>query len=105
MNESPLCLTVQLLIRTGEEERAERCLAALAPTSRAEPGCLIYNVHRCSDNPRTIFIYELYRDRAALAEHQKSAHFVRYAEGELYGLVEERAARFYAPVAVAQSGR
>ncbi|HXR98569.1 MAG TPA: putative quinol monooxygenase [Terriglobales bacterium] len=103
MNESPLCLTVKLLIRAGEEERAERCLAALAPASRTEPGCLAYNVHHSTENPRQIFIYELYRDRAALAAHQQSAHFARYAAGELYGLVEERAAEFYAPVAVAPS--
>lgn len=97
----PLCLTVSLLIRPGAEEQATACLGHLALATRAEPGCLVYNAHRSLAEPRWFTIYELYRDEAALESHRQSAHFARYATGELYPLVEERSAELHGPVAVA----
>ena len=97
----PLCLTVHLLIRAGAEAQAIACFENLAPASRAEPGCVGYNVHRSRDNPRRFLVYELYRDEAALEAHRQSPHFARYATGELYGLVEDRQAEMLDPVAVA----
>jgi quinol monooxygenase YgiN len=96
-----LCLTVLLTVRAGTEEQAHRCLRALAEETRREPGCLAYNAHHAADNPRRLLIYELYRDEAGLEAHRQSAHFARYATGELYTLVEERVPEFFAPVAVA----
>ncbi|HEY7838189.1 MAG TPA: putative quinol monooxygenase [Terriglobales bacterium] len=97
----PLCLAVHLLIREGAEAQAVACFEKLAPASRAEPGCLGYNVHRSIENPRRFLIYELYRDEAALQAHRDSAHFAQYATGELYWLVEGRQAEKFAPVMVA----
>lgn len=48
-------------------------LCALALTSRAEPGCLSYTVHRRRDQPEVFVVCELYRDQAACDAHLASA--------------------------------
>ena len=44
-------------------------LRRMAPLSRAEPGCLQYDVHRHPDDPNTFFLFERYVDEAALEAH------------------------------------
>ncbi|HXE31996.1 MAG TPA: putative quinol monooxygenase [Terriglobales bacterium] len=101
MNATPLCLQVTLQLRPGCEEQAAACLEQLAAASRREPGCLVYNAHRSLETPGRLLIYEIYRDQAALEAHRASSHFARYASGELYTLVESRAAELYGPIALA----
>jgi quinol monooxygenase YgiN len=55
----------------------------LEPESRGEPGCLMFIVHRHRTDPRRFFIYEQYRDDAALEAHRASPHFQKYVVGEL----------------------
>lgn len=56
---------------TADEVAATLC--ALASTSRAEPGCLSYTVHRRRDQPERFVVCELYRDQAACDAHLVSA--------------------------------
>ena len=56
---------------TADEVAATLC--ALAITSRAEPGCLSYTVHRRRDQPTVFVVCELYRDQAACDAHLASA--------------------------------
>jgi quinol monooxygenase YgiN len=44
----------------------------IAETRRTEPGCLRFDLCRDVENPRAFWIYELYRDDAALAAHAQS---------------------------------
>ena len=56
---------------TADEVAATLC--ALATTSRAEPGCLSYTVHRRQGQPEVFVVCELYRDQAACDAHLASA--------------------------------
>lgn len=58
------------------------CLAAFLPLMRenarfslsAEPGCQQFDI--ClGERPKTVFLYEIYDDRAAFEAHLESAHF------------------------------
>lgn len=101
---SALCLTVSLLIRAGQEGAALAALEPLAKHSRREPDCLAYEVHRAQDEPRRFFIYEIYRSAAALDAHHKTPHFIHYATGQLYPLIEERSMGLYDPVFLGERG-
>ena len=88
-------LAVTWVARPGEEERIEEILRAMVPLSRAERGCLQYNAHRSSEDPRRFFLYEIYKDEAAFTEHNESDHFKRYVLGEALPRLESRERVYY----------
>lgn len=45
-----------------------------------EPGCFRFDVLQDDKDPNTIYLYEVYRDRAAFEEHVKAPHFIRWRD-------------------------
>jgi quinol monooxygenase YgiN len=43
--------------------------------SRAEPGCIRFDVHQSQDDPNKFFFYEVYVDADAVAFHKEQPHF------------------------------
>ncbi len=84
--------------RAGEEERVLATLRALAPPSRAEPGCLLWEANRDPEDPRAFVLYERYADRAAYEAHLASEHFERLARGDALERLERREREFLEPL-------
>ena len=76
--------------KEGEEERIREILEAVAPASRAEPGCRLYQAHRSADDPRDFFIYEQYDDEAAFEAHAQTDHVERHVRGDAAPRLELR---------------
>jgi quinol monooxygenase YgiN len=70
---------VWLRAKKGKEVPLERQLRTLVTASRAEPGCLAFDLHRSADEPGDFFLHEIWRDEAALADHRQTPHFRRWA--------------------------
>ena len=70
----------------------------LTEESRKEPGCMVYQVHRHKTEPRRFFIYEQYKDDAALEAHRAAPHFLQYAKKELPKLGERIEGQLYEPL-------
>ncbi|OLE53243.1 MAG: antibiotic biosynthesis monooxygenase [Acidobacteria bacterium 13_1_20CM_3_53_8] len=70
----------RLRARRGMEEQVKReCLALVAP-SRAEQGCINYDLHQSADD-RTVFIfYENWESHEALERHLESQHSLQFDE-------------------------
>ena len=68
-------LAVTWVAKEGESDAVAEILAQAIPLSRAEPGCLQYDVHRDRDDPNRFFLFERYVDEAALEAHGASPHF------------------------------
>jgi quinol monooxygenase YgiN len=81
-------LIAHLRAKPGNEEVIASVLRELAAASKDEPGCELYIPSRDAGDPGSFFIYEQYRDEAALEEHRRSTHFERLAVGELFPLIE-----------------
>ena len=47
---------------------------------KAEPGCLVYRLHRSAKDSELFLFYEVYRDEAALDAHRKAPHLAAYRE-------------------------
>ena len=77
-------LAVTWMAKDGHEQEVSEIFRHLEADSRKEPGCVMYVVHRHRTDQRRFFIYEQYRDDAALEAHRASAHFQKYAVGELH---------------------
>ena len=43
-----------------------------------EPGCLQFDVCTSPAQPQTVFLYELYTDRAAFDAHMETTHFQEF---------------------------
>ena len=44
-----------------------------------EPGCLRFDVIQDLDNPNRFYLYEVYKDEAALQAHRQTPHFKLYS--------------------------
>jgi quinol monooxygenase YgiN len=66
----------------------------------AEPGCLMWQLHRDPENSRVFVVYEQYVDTAALEAHGASEHFRRYALEDAIPRLESRERAFYETIDV-----
>jgi autoinducer 2-degrading protein len=78
------CLAVRFTVKEGELDAVLAALGPLVESSRAEPGCLMYQAHRDPENPNVFFLYEQYADEAAYQAHSESEHFNTYAVDEMF---------------------
>ncbi|MBU0720306.1 antibiotic biosynthesis monooxygenase [bacterium] len=56
----------------------KKLLAAMVKPSKAEDGCLFYEIVQYKENPRKFMAIETWRDEAALEGHKASAHYGVY---------------------------
>jgi quinol monooxygenase YgiN len=76
-------LAVTWMAKLGHESEVTSLFAKLTEESRKEPGCVMYQVHRHKTEARRFFIYEQYKDDAALEAHRAAPHFLQYVKKEL----------------------
>ena len=59
--------------------KAEEFLAAMLPNAEAsvrdEPGCHTFDVLQDKADPELFWLYEIYQNEAALAEHKLTPHY------------------------------
>ena len=60
--------------RPGQEEELGRRMAALVAPTRAEPGCISYELFRSSEDPALWMLFEQWRSQADLEAHIGSPH-------------------------------
>jgi quinol monooxygenase YgiN len=76
-------LTVVATIRaaSGNGDALAALLSEQAAAVRAaEPGCLVYRVHRSTTDPELFLFYETYADDAALDVHRKAPHLAAFRQ-------------------------
>ena len=95
----PVVLVARWVAREGEEERVLALLEELAPASRAEPGCLLYQPCRDREDARRFLIFEMYADEDAFRAHGESQHFQRLVLDEAVPRLESRDRTFFETVA------
>jgi autoinducer 2-degrading protein len=93
-----LVLAVTWMANSGHENEVAEIFTKLQAASRQEPGCLMYTVHRHKTDPRHFFIYEQYRDEAALEAHHHTPHFQEYAIKALGNVGERTAGNLFSPL-------
>lgn len=91
-------LAVTWMAKVGHENEVLSVFAKLTEESRKEAGCVMYQVHRHKTEPRKFFVYEQYKDDAALEAHRASPHFLQYAKKELPKLGERVEGNLYDPL-------
>jgi quinol monooxygenase YgiN len=58
----------------GREAELEAHLRSLAAPTRAEPGCLAYDLYRSPEHPHEFMRFERWESAAALERHKQTPH-------------------------------
>ncbi len=82
-----LTVVATLKARPGEEEALLAMLRALIAPTRAEPGCIAYELHRSDEEPGTFLFDEVWESRPLWEAHMQSPHLAAF--GEANGTVVE----------------
>lgn len=70
-----LIIVATITAKEGNEVLVREALERIVPPSRAEAGCIRYDLHVDLGNHASFVMLEAWRDEAALAEHEATAHF------------------------------
>jgi (4S)-4-hydroxy-5-phosphonooxypentane-2,3-dione isomerase len=91
-------LAVTWMAKAGHDADVHPIFAKLTEESRKEAGCVMYQVHRHKTEPRRFFIYEQYKDDAALEAHRATTHFLQYARKELPKVADRVEGNLFEPL-------
>lgn len=91
-------LAVTWIAKTGRESEVGAIFEKLSAESRKEPGCVTYQAHKHKTDPRRFFIYEQYKDDAALEAHRASPHFLQYAKKDLPKIADRIEGHLFQPL-------
>ena len=69
MQEPELTVLARIRAKAGKEEEVLREILSLIPPTRAEDGCINYDLHRSQEDPALFLLYETWRSRRDLDEH------------------------------------
>lgn len=75
MSEMPIILSVTVEAVQGREDELAALLKTLVEPTRAEPGCLGYELNESQETPGIFLFYEKFAGQTALDEHVNSKHF------------------------------
>ena len=93
-----IVLAVTWMAKPTREAETAALFVKLTEESRKEPGCLTYQVHRHKTESRRFFIYEQYKDDAALEAHRAAPHFLQYAKKELPKVADRIEGHLFEPL-------
>jgi len=82
-----LTVVATLKAKPGHEDRLLAMLEGLLAPTRAEAGCLNYDLHHSDDEPGTFLFHETWETRPLWEAHMKTPHLVAF--GETNGEVTE----------------
>ena len=83
-------IVVEFRLKPGTRQEFRRLIDRNASTSaQTEPGCQRFDVLEPEEKPDSIFLYEIYDDKAAFEAHLQSAHYAAF-NSESAPLIAER---------------
>jgi len=69
MADNELTVLARIRAKQGTETEVLREITSLIAPTRAEEGCINYDLHCSKDDPALFFLYETWRSRRSLDEH------------------------------------
>jgi len=69
---------VTFIAKEGCEAKMKELLSAMVKPSKAEKGCIFYEIFQYENNRRKFMAVETWEDEAALDGHKASAHYAVY---------------------------
>ncbi len=70
--------SVTFIAKDGHEEKMKALLSAMVIPSKAEKGCLFYEIFQYENDKKRFMAVETWENEAALDGHKASAHYATY---------------------------
>jgi quinol monooxygenase YgiN len=80
MSETVVVLSVVFEAAPGRADELAGMLKKLIAPTRAEPGCLTYELNASTETPGTFLFFEKFVNQAALDEHIAAPYFQEFAK-------------------------
>lgn len=77
---SKLTIVANIVAKQEHVDLVKSELIKLIDKTRAEQGCINYDLHQDNDNPAHFIFYENWASSKALDNHLASAHIAQYSE-------------------------
>ncbi len=87
MNDEKIVLIARLKVKPEMVEETKSAALAIVAESRAEEGCINYDIHQAIDDETLFFWHETWQNKAAIDMHFEKPFF-----GEFFKTVERVAA-------------
>ena len=87
MNDEKIVLVARVKVKDAAVEEAKKLALSLVGPSRAEAGCVNYDIHQAIDDETVFVWHETWANKAALDEHFEKPYFA-----EFFATVQEIAA-------------
>ena len=88
MKEQKLTIVARILAKEEKRELVKSELLKLIDITRAEQGCINYDLHQDSENPNFFIFYENWENRELWQIHMNNQHLADYLKAT-EGAVEE----------------
>lgn len=91
-------VTVTFILKSGVREGFMPLMLQNARMSMSqEPGCQRFDVCEAPGRPEEVFLYELYDDEAAFAEHKSMDHYLEFI-AQTEAMIADKTVRTYSLV-------
>lgn len=77
---SKLTIVAKILAKETHQALVQSELLKLIPITRAEAGCINYDLHQDHENPNLFLFYENWESRALWQDHMNNHHIKAYLE-------------------------
>ncbi len=71
-------LVARLKVKDNAIEEAKQAALKIVADSRAEAGCVNYDIHQAIDDPTVFIWHETWKGKAAIDEHFETAFFKEF---------------------------
>lgn len=76
---APLTIIAKLKAKAGSEDRLYEACRKLVEPTRAEEGCINYDMRRSIEDPGLIMFYENWETKPLWEQHMESPHFSEFS--------------------------
>ncbi len=87
MNDEKIVLVARLKVKENAVSEVKKAALGIVADSRAEAGCVNYDIHQAIDDPAVFIWHETWANKAAIDEHFEKSFFK-----EFFAVVEGYAA-------------
>lgn len=77
---SKLTIIANFIAKTDQIDFAKKEMIKAVTLTRAEDGCINYDLHQDNENPAYLFFYENWESREQWLDHMESAHLKAFQE-------------------------
>jgi quinol monooxygenase YgiN len=95
MADNKLTITALIKAKAGMEEKAKQELMSLVGPTRAEKGCIDFDLHQSTDDKSLFMFYENWTSKDALDAHMQAPHIKAFGGKAAELLAEPIKATFW----------